>query len=111
MISQRDIILLEFPFSNLKQTKIRPVIVLSNSKYNSRSEDIVVVPLTTNLTRDEHDVLITNEQLEKGHLITDSKVKIDRIFSVHRKLVTLKIGKISKQTHSSIIKILFDLVK
>lgn len=111
MITQRDIVLLSFPFSDLRQSKVRPVIVLSNDKYNNKSENVIVIPLTSNITKADHDILITNNHLESGNLITDSRAKVDRIFSVHKKLVKMNIGKINKQTHSKIKRILLDLVK
>ena len=49
MISQRQIVLLNFQFSGLKIFKVRPAIVLSNDEYNKKSKDVVVVPLTSNL--------------------------------------------------------------
>jgi len=45
---QRDIVLLPFPFSDLKQSKVRPVIVLSNDKHNKKSDDVVVIPTNLN---------------------------------------------------------------
>ena len=111
MIFQRDIVLLSFPFSDLKQSKVRPVIVLSNDKHNDISEDIIVIPLTSNITKMVHDILITNNHLERGNLITDSRAKVDMIFSVHKKLVKMNIGKINKQTHFKIKRILLDLLK
>jgi len=111
MISQRDIVLLSFPFSDLKQSKVRPVIVLSNDKYNSKTDDIIVVPLTSNTTKAHHDILITNRHLERGNLIADSRAKIDRVFSVHKDLVKMNIGKIDKATHLEIKRILFALLK
>ncbi|MEO9277244.1 MAG: type II toxin-antitoxin system PemK/MazF family toxin [Nitrososphaera sp.] len=65
MISQRDIILLSFPFSDLKSSKVRPAVVLSNSKYNRKFEDIVAVPLTTKMKSRDYSLLITNNDLEK----------------------------------------------
>lgn len=111
MTLQRDIVLLNFPFSNLKQSKVRPAIVLSNNKHNKKSNDVVVVPLTSNLQQTDYDILITNKNLDKGNLIVNSRVKIDRIFSVDKKLVKMNIGKIDKQTFSKIKIILSDLVK
>lgn len=108
---QRDIVLLNFPFSNLKQSKVRPAVILSNDKHNKKSDDIVVVPLTSNLQQTDYDMLITNKHLEKGNLIVDSKIKIDRIFSVDKKLVKMNIGKINKQTFSKIKTVLSGLVR
>jgi len=111
MMLQRDIVLLNFPFSNLKQSKVRPAIILSNNKHNKKSDDIVVVPLTSNLKQTDYDMLISNNNLEKGNLIVNSRVKVDRIFSVDKKLVKMDIGKIDKQTFSKIKTILSDLVR
>ena len=96
MIRQRDLILLSFPFSDLKSGKVRPVIVLSNDFYNKKSEDIIVVPVTTNLNLKEHAILFTNFDLESGKLLKDSKIKVDRILSISKKLIRMKIGTVKK---------------
>ena len=111
MISQRDIVLISFPFSDLKSSKVRPVLVLSNDKYNRKFEDFIAVPLTTNVKSRDYSVLITNKNLEKGRLIIDSNVKIDRIFSINKNLVRMNIGKINKDTYTKIKKILSDLIE
>ena len=110
MILQRQIILLNFPFSNLKTSKVRPAIIISNDKYNKKSKDVVVVPMTSNLTKTDYDMIITNDNLEEGDLIVDSRTKINRIFSVEQKMIQLKIGKIDRKTFSEIKTILFKLV-
>jgi mRNA interferase MazF len=79
MISQRDIVLILFPFSDLKSSKVRPALVLSNNKYNKKFEDFIAIPLTTNVKLREYSILITNKNLEKGRLVVDSNVKIDRV--------------------------------
>ena len=56
-------------------------------------------------------MLITNTNLDKGNLIVDSRVNVDRIFSVDKKLVKMNIGKIDKQTFSKIKTILSDLLR
>ena len=111
MIFQRDIVLLTFPFSNLASAKVRPAIVLSNDKYNSRSEDFVAVPLTSNLRLRDYTILITSNELESGKLIVNSKVKVDRIFSVSQRLVRMKIGRIRADVHERITRKLFELIR
>lgn len=110
MILQRDIVLLAFPFSDLRQSKVRPAIILSNDKYNKRTKDIIVVPLTSRPRQTSYDMLITNENLDRGNLIADSRAKVDKIFNVERKLVKMKIGRIDKQTFAGLTTILSDLV-
>ncbi len=110
MIFQRDIVLLTFPFSDLESSKVRPAIVLSNDKYNRRSEDFVAVPLTSNLKLRDYAILVTNNELESGNLIGDSKVKVDRVFSVSQRLVRMKIGRIKAEVHERITGMLFELL-
>lgn len=111
MISQRDIVLVSFPFSDLKSSKVRPAVVVSNGVYNKKSEDMIVVPMTSNLKLYEYAILVTDRNLESGELIADSKIKVDRIFSVSQKLVKMKIGKVKKETYELIKKMVLELIE
>ena len=110
MIFQRDVVLIRFPFSDLASAKVRPAVVLSNDKYNRSSEDFVAVPLSSNLKLRDYAILITSHELESGRLIVDSKVKVDRIFSVSQRLVRMKIGRIRVGVHERITSMLSDLL-
>lgn len=111
MVSQRDIVLVSFPFSDLKISKVRPAVVVSNDVYNKKSEDMIVVPMTSNLKLYEYAILVTDSNLESGKLIADSKIKVDRIFSISQKLVKMKIGKVKKETYELIKKMVLELIK
>lgn len=111
MLNQRDIVLLSFPFSDLKSEKVRPAIIVSNDKYNGLFEDIIVVPMTSNLNVRDHAILLRNKDLESGKLIKDSKVKVDRILSVDKSLVRMTIGRINKEVHDIIIETLISIIK
>ena len=110
VILQREIVLLRFPFSEFESSKVRPAIVLSNDKDNRHSEDFVAVPLTSNLKLRDYTILVTNNELESGNLIVDSKVKVDRVFSVSQRLVRMKIGRIKAEVHERITGMLFKLL-
>jgi len=110
VISQRDVVLLSFPFSNLQTSKVRPAIVLSNNGYNRRSEDFIAVPLTSNLKLRDYAISVTNRELERGKLIVDSKAKVDRVFSVSQRLVRMKIGRVKTEVHERITEILSNLI-
>ena len=111
MIYQRDIVLLSFPFSDMQSSKVRPVIVMSNDRYNHRSEDFIAVPLTSNLKLKDYAILVTTKELESGKLIVDSKVKVDRVFSVSQRLVRMKIGRVKAEIYGGITSMLFGLLR
>jgi mRNA interferase MazF len=81
-LSQRDIILIPFPFSDLTGSKVRPALVISNDGYNGIYLDAIVVALTSNLTHSQYKILITHSDLERGRLPVDSAVRCDKPFSV-----------------------------
>lgn len=110
MISQRDVVLISFPFTDLQSSKVRPVLVLSNNQYNQKSEDLIAVPITTNLQLREYAISLTNEGLEKGKLLADSMIKIDKIFSIEKKLLKMTIGRIRKEKYIEVRNILHELI-
>ncbi len=44
-----DIILVNVPFTNFIESKQRPALILSNPNYNSKSDDIIICGITSNL--------------------------------------------------------------
>ena len=46
-IKQGSIVLVDFSYSNLKETKFRPALVISSSEYNEDSIDVVVLRVTS----------------------------------------------------------------
>ena len=96
-VKQKEVVLLPFPFTDLKGKKVRPAIVISNDNFNNKSGDCIMVPITS-VIRDEHySILINQEDLSSGKLIRPSRIKIDKIFSVEKKLVIMKIGTINNE--------------
>ncbi|MBI2549981.1 type II toxin-antitoxin system PemK/MazF family toxin [Candidatus Woesearchaeota archaeon] len=111
MASQRDLILLSYPFSDLEAARVRPSIVISNDAYNMEFQDMIVVPLTTNLSFRRYAITLTNDELDKGYLIKESKIKVDRVLSVKQALVRKVIGKVKKEVLTKITKALLEIVK
>ena len=53
-------LLVPFPFSDQSGKKVRPVIVLSNNDFNTNSEDIIVVGITSNIIKDKYSLNFSN---------------------------------------------------
>lgn len=110
MISQRDIVLLRFPFSDLRGSKVRPALVISNNEYNTRFEDFIAVAITSNLRSRGYSILVTKGDLENGRLIVDIKIRPDKIFLANKKQVRMKIGKIKVAVHEKVLTILYEII-
>jgi mRNA interferase MazF len=82
MPEQGDIVLIPIPFTDLSSQKRRPVIVVSNNKYNQKTTDLVVVAMTSNPTNVAHSFAIGNSDLEKGSLNRPGKVRADKIYTL-----------------------------
>jgi mRNA-degrading endonuclease toxin of MazEF toxin-antitoxin module len=52
LLKQGSIVLVDFSYSNLKQTKFRPALVISNFEYNENSMDVVVMRVTSNSSKE-----------------------------------------------------------
>jgi len=110
MISQKNIVLVDFPFSDLVRSKVRPVIVISNDFYNTHFDDLIGVPVTSNLEARDYCIELNNKDLVNGHLITVSKIKVDRVFSFDKNLIRKVIGKVNDKIHQQIIGILNNII-
>lgn len=111
MIGQRDLILVPFPFSNQSGRKVRPAIVISNNSFNNNSEDILIVGVTSNISKDQYTLRLNNEDLEEGKLITNCCIKVENILKLDKELIIKKIGKIKKEKLNEIIKTLNKIIK
>ena len=95
-IEQRSIILVPFPFSDLSSNKKRPALVVSNTEFNRKNEDVVCCLITSNpMAKDV--IKITNSDMESGFLEFDSMVKPYRIFTASKNIVYKNLGKLKKE--------------
>ena len=101
-INQKEIVLLPYPFTDLEGKKVRPALVVSNDSFNRKFSDFVAVPLTTVIKDEADSFLINQEDLISGKLIRPSRVIVDKIFTVEKRLVTMKIGNINNKTFGKI---------
>ena len=97
-VRQKEIVLLPFPFSDLERNKVRPAIVVSSNNLNSKSLDCIMVPLTSVIKEEPYSVLISQEDLISGRLMVPSRIRADKIFSVEKSLIIMRIGKINDKT-------------
>ena len=103
MINQGFLLLVPFPFSDQSGKKVRPVIVISNNEFNEYSEDVIVVGVTSNITKDKYTINLANNDLYDGKLFAPCCVKVENILKLDKELIIKKIGSIKKEKLSEII--------
>ncbi len=110
MIEQRDLLLVPFPFSDQSNRKVRSVIVISKSEFNLNSNDILVIGVTSNMSKDKYTVNLTDNDLEEGKLFTSCYVKVENILKIDKDLIIKKIGKIKRDYFKLISKKFIEII-
>ncbi len=110
MHKQGEIVLIPIPFTDLSSQKRRPVIVVSNSAYNRRNADIVVVAMTSNPAPVDYSFIITSSDLERGQLNRPGKVRVDKIYTLSQSIVVKTFGRVNSNVLEQIRTLLQGLV-
>jgi len=89
-----DVVLVPFPFSNQTATKKRPAVVISSSLYNEKTNDLVIIAVTSKVEKntDVGECLIPDWQ--SAGLLRPSAVK-PAISTIEQVLVLKKLGSLS----------------
>ena len=102
VVNQRDLVLLQYPFSDLKSSKLRPALIVSNDSFNKKSSDCIMVPLTTVIKDEPYSIMIDKQDLSSGKLLKLSRIRVDKIFSIDKGLISMKIGIIQEKTFKKV---------
>ena len=111
MYKQREILIIPIPYTDLSSQKKRPVIVISNNHYNSLMEDIVVVAMTSNVEKRDYTILVSNKDMEKGTLLYESMIRVDKIYTLKQSIVIKRFGCIKKERFEQINTLLKKLIE
>ena len=88
-----NIILVNFPFTNLQSSKVRPALVLS-----TKGEDVIILGIFSRVPDDIWDSWIKISELNPGFKQTGLKkvsiIKTEKITVVHQSLVRKELGSI-----------------
>ena len=98
IFKQGEIIIVPFPFSDLSSIKQRPVLILSKTKNNENSFDLITCGITSNLKDIKHSILIDNSNLEEGNIPKKSVIKIDKLFTIEKSIIKKRIARVNKET-------------
>ena len=94
-----DIIVLEFPFSNLINSKRRPSLIIKVPK----GDDVIVCQITGKSYEKSVEIPIKKEDFYKGNLKVESYIRLDKTFSIEKSLIKYKAGSLKQEKFNEII--------
>src|SRR3989344_7290292 len=94
-----DIVVINFPYSDLATYKKRPVFVVKVPK----GEDIIVCQITSTSSEKSVEILLNDNEFEQGKLKMHGNIRIDKIFSVEKSMIDYKIGYLKKEKIQDIL--------
>jgi len=106
VFSQRDIVLIPFPYTDLTGTKQRPALIISNNELN-KTEDRLCCLITSKPTKEGIQI----KKLDKGNLPFKSWIKPHRIFTISTKIIRKKMAMIPQSLHDEVIFSLNNMIE
>ena len=94
-----DIIVVDFPFSSLKESKRRPVLIIKIPK----GDDVIVNQITGSSHEKSVEIKVEKKDFKEGNLKRESFIRIDKIGSVEKSLISYKIGSLKPEKFKEII--------
>jgi mRNA interferase MazF len=88
--AQGSIVLVDFSYSNQNQSKVRPALVVSNSRYNRISRDVIVMKITSR--KPKMMAVGLKMPISSGSLDHSSFVQADGIYALEKDLICDTIG-------------------
>ena len=102
-----DIVVLDFPFSNLKSYKRRPSLIIKVPK----GEDIIICQITAESQEPMVEIPLNRNDFSKGSLKRDSFLRIDKITTLKMSRIKYKIGALKSGKFKGIMDRIISFLK
>ena len=101
-----DIVVLNYPFSDLSGAKRRPALVIADLD----GDDIILCQITSQAKTDRYAVKLQNGDFVDGKLNTQSVVRPNKIFTADSNIILYTACKISSEKTDTVIKAVMDIM-
>ena len=101
-----DIVVMPFPFTDLKATKKRPALVVADLI----GDDLLVCQITGKIKEDSYIVELKDSKIVGGKLKGDSYIRTNKLFTADKSIIEYKVGSLKidklKEVEDKIVKII-----
>ncbi len=102
-----DVVVIPFPFSDLKGAKRRPTLVIANLK----GKDLILCQITSKNVRDEYAIRLNDADFEEGGLRQESNIRPNKIFTADESIILYRIGTLKKKKIEEVINCIVKILK
>jgi mRNA interferase MazF len=102
-----EVVLVHFPFSDLKGSKVRPAVVLADAG----REDWLLCQITSKPYGDPRSIQMENQDFAEGSLRLTSFARPAKLFTAHVSLVAGKAGRLKPATIDAIRTAVVELIR
>ncbi|MBI5412431.1 type II toxin-antitoxin system PemK/MazF family toxin [Candidatus Peregrinibacteria bacterium] len=104
-MKKRDIILMNAPFTDLSEKKIRPALVLAQLQ-----DDLLICFIGSKIDKSApHDILIKSDADNK--LRVDSAIKCNKLFTLHYSLIKGVLGTVPPKIYDAVIQKIVRIIR
>ena len=90
-----SIVLIPFPFSDLKHRKLRPALVVATTK--DEFKGIILCAISSVVPENRNEFQVSVKPTKKNGLRVESIVRVDRIMTIQRVDIVLELGILEKE--------------
>lgn len=102
-----DVVVVNFPFSDLTSAKRRPALVVAELSKN----DVLLCQITSQFASDSSTTLIENSDFLSGSLSKASYVKSNRVFTANERIIAYKVGALNLEKTNEVITKLISILQ
>ena len=105
-LSEGSVVLVNFPFSDLSSSKLRPAVILASAGL----DDWILCQVTSNPYTDPKAVRITNEDFRTGSLQRLSYARPTKLFTANNSLMSRVVGELNAIAFNNVINTIIEIL-
>ncbi len=94
-----NVVVVNFPFSDLSQSKRRPALVVAKAEFTN----LILCQITAQPYTSKQAIPITSADFVEGNLVKKSYIRPDKLFTTDASIIERTIGKIKKDTLKGVL--------
>ncbi len=102
-----DVVVIPFPFSDLRGSKRRPALTISNLE----GYDLILCQITSKNVKDAYSIELKDDDFDIGGLRQESNIRPNKIFTADEDIILYKVGRLKIHKLQEVIDRIIEIIK